>query len=201
MSVDTQENEFNFDFEDDMIAEQQFNKSAAEEIERYRRMDEWIGSYHNLYSIAALQAKVRLVQAKIVGVNVMDFVQYTQEDTFDLLRVKAFGCVVEVGLLAHEPILKYFLFVMHSDPSPYIRTSLQKLLWEGLGAMAIGKGKDRSGGPAGDMDGLLLEGASIVEARQAQVARTETIVGAMTALKAEMEHVQVLNKGLWEAAR
>ena len=41
---------FSYGFEEDDDDHARFNQAAVEEIERYRRMDEWISSYQNIYS-------------------------------------------------------------------------------------------------------------------------------------------------------
>jgi transcription initiation factor TFIID subunit 2 len=47
------------DDEDDLMQEaiedEKFQKEAINELERYRRIDEWISSYQNIYSVTALE--------------------------------------------------------------------------------------------------------------------------------------------------
>ena len=47
-----------FHFEDwqDEKEMRDFRKDAISEIERYRRIDEWISSYHNVFSTTALKS-------------------------------------------------------------------------------------------------------------------------------------------------
>ncbi|KAH0539098.1 hypothetical protein FGG08_004336 [Glutinoglossum americanum] len=189
---------YNFTFDEDEREESQFQKEAIEEIERYQQLDEWIHSHHNIYSITALDCKRRLQQGKVIQTNVVDFMRYTREGTFSLLRLNAFSNLVELGMLRVDSILQYFLYVLHTDPSPFIRLSLLRLFSKGLGSIAIGEGLAKTSEK--QHDGLIIvqEGGA-TDSRKQEIARTQTTSGALQALRKELNRNQALQRALWSA--
>ncbi|KAI9835719.1 MAG: hypothetical protein M1819_001896 [Sarea resinae] len=189
---------YSFAFEDDEDEDERLQKAAIDEIERYRSMDEWISSYQNIYSVTALDCKRQLALAKVIEIQISDFLQYTQEDTFDPLRLKAFSCVVDLGLFKNDAVLHYFLYILGSDRSPYVRESMHLLFGRALGLLAIGDPVPEDAPQ--QLDGLIIEQeASSTEARKSELARTQTVPGAVAALKSELESNDVLKKALWES--
>lgn len=63
--------DFSFDDEDDE-EDDLFQRSAINEIERYRRIDEHMGSFHNVYSITALECLELLIQNKVLPFRMKD---------------------------------------------------------------------------------------------------------------------------------
>ena len=192
---------FVYDFDEDENEHARFRNVAIDEIERYRRMDEWISSYHNVYSATALRCKQRLAKGGVIPTSAADFFHYTRHGTFDPLRLEAFDILVERGMLRNSALLRYFLDTLHSDPSPFVRENLRRLLGRGMAAIAIG---DSTPGPAAapvDAEaGLTIEHeASATEARQADLSRTQTVPGALSAMKARLEGDKTLQEGLWAA--
>ncbi|KAI9880148.1 MAG: hypothetical protein M1830_005177 [Pleopsidium flavum] len=188
---------YNFGFDDEEEDEARFHRACVDEIERYRRMDEWISSYQNVYSITALDCKRRLAQVKVVETAITDFLQYTRSGTFETLRLTAFSNLVELGLLKNEAILQWFLFVLGSDPSPYVRERMQRLFWKGLAMVAIGERTPKDVVP--QQNGLIIEQESSTESRQADLARKQSVNGALAALKQDVGSNEELKKALWEA--
>ncbi len=189
---------YNYNPEDeDEEDETRFHNVCIGEIERYRRMDEWIPSYQNLYSVTALECKRRLAQGKVVPIRVTDFLQYTRQGTFDPLRLAAFGNIVELGLLRNDAVLEWFLSVRRSDPSPFVRQRMQRLFGKGLAIIAIGEGTSKDVSP--QQNGLIIEQESSTESRQADLARKQSVSGALTALKKEIGSNTVLKRALWDA--
>ncbi|KAI9806920.1 MAG: hypothetical protein M1833_002578 [Piccolia ochrophora] len=186
-----------FAFEEDDVDLQRVQQAAIDEIERYRRMDEWINSYHNIFAVTALQCDQKLAKDKIVDPDIREMIQNTREDNFDPLRLQAFETLVETGLLKNDLILKIFLYVLHSDPSPYMRENMQQLFEKGLAAIALGE--EEPPPPPPPTEGLVIEQDASLESRQADVARKQTLPGALTALKKELSGNDVLKASLWEA--
>ena len=182
-----------------------FHNACLEEIDRYRRMDEWIPSYHNILSVTALDCKRRLVKAGATTIHLTDFLQYTRDSTSDNLRLKAFEVMVELGLIQQEIILRWFLMVLGTDPSPYVRERMLQLFGKFLAALAIGEisvatiqAAEMTAAPlAVEDDGLTMEETS-TDARRKAMDRTRTIPGALDALKEEGSGNEVLKKGLWD---
>ncbi len=182
-----------------LMSAPRFQKAAIDEIDRHRRIDEWISSYQNIYSITALDCKQKLMRASILPLNIMDFMQYTREGTFDPLKVKAFEALVELGLLRNEFILELFLGTMASDPSPWVRNQMLVIVGKGLAAIAFGEGMDPKPIKQEDDTGLIIEQEGNTEERQKMEERTGSITGAISALKVEIGENEHWKKSLWSA--
>ncbi|KAL9060459.1 MAG: hypothetical protein Q9162_000632 [Coniocarpon cinnabarinum] len=182
---------------DSQEEEDAFRKAAIGEIERYRRIDEWISSFQNLYSRTALDCLLRLSLSDVLQPKVADFLQYTRQGNADELRLQAFRCLVDLGKLKHGPIIKYILHCMANDPSPYMRQQILSIFGRGLGLVAIGE--NESSKPKQDVsEGLIIEEGT-TEDRAQDKARRTTIEGAIQALKAEIGESEPLADGLWTA--
>ncbi|KAL6239323.1 hypothetical protein BDW75DRAFT_227222 [Aspergillus navahoensis] len=190
-------NNFDMDAVLEAQAEEQLERDAIAEIDRYRRMDEWSSSFQNLYSRAALYCQMQLMQAKIAEVDVMQFLPYTRVGTYDLLRLDAFECLVELDIFKSPELLRWFIFTMSNDPSIWLRWQLHGLFGRALAPVAFGRGVVNEPPPA--TDGLIIEQESSTEVRQADLARRQTVTGALAALKAEVSGDQVFKECLWAA--
>ena len=187
------------DFEDDGDNEI-FHNACLDEIDRYRRMDEWIPSYHNILSTTALDCKRILAKAGIIDTRPADFLQYTPDGTSECLRLKAFENLMGLGMIKNDAILRWFLFVLGTDPSPYAREHMLQIFGRTLGAIAIGEHlEDAKAQEAAQQDGLVIEQESSTEARQADLARKQTVLGALNALKDEISSNTVLKREIWNA--
>ncbi|KAF7716517.1 Transcription initiation factor TFIID subunit 2 [Penicillium ucsense] len=177
-------------------AEEQLEKDAIAEFDRYRRMDEWSSSFQNLYSRAALQCQLRLMKANVQEVDLMRFVSYTRSGTFDLLRVQAFECLVELDIAQHPELLRWLMYTMTSDSSAYIRHRCQRLFGRALAQVAFGRTQPVQAVQTG---GLIIEQESSTEVRQADLARRQTVPGAIEALKRELATEPSLRENMWAA--
>ena len=187
------------DFEDSSGDNQIFLDACLEEIDRHRRIDEWIPSYHNVLSTTALDCKRILAKAGIIHTRPADFLQYTPDGTSEHLRLCAFSNVMALGLAENHAILRWFLFVLGTDPSPYVRENMLRIFGKTLGALAVGEHLEAAKEQAAQPDGLVIEQESTTEARQADLARKQTVEGALNALRAEISANEVLKKELWKA--
>ena len=178
----------------------EFHNACLEEMDRYRRMDEWIPSYQNVLSTTSLECKRRLVQAGAADLNLVEFLQYTRDGTSDDLRLSAFEVMIDLGLMKQEKILQWFLLVLGSDPSPFLRERMLRLLGKILAALALGEISTSTTAKRVivENDGLIIEETS-TDARRKAVGRTKTVTGALEALKDEMSRHEVLRRGLWAA--
>lgn len=177
-------------------AEEQLEKDAVAEIDRYRRMDEWSSSFQNLYSRAALQCQMEMMQAKIQPLDPMRFIPYTRSGTYDLLRLQAFECLVELDVSKGSELLRWLIFTMSSDSSALIRRRCQALLGQALAQIAFGRPQEEETNQAG---GLIIEQESSTEVRQADLARRQTVPGAIEALKQEVFGDTSFKEYLWAA--
>ncbi|EFW99627.1 transcription initiation factor tfiid subunit tsm1 [Grosmannia clavigera kw1407] len=199
---------------------QQLLEEALAEIERYRRMDEWTGSYQNLWTTAALEGKRLLMQAGVIPVDALEFVRYLQDGTVDVVQLQAFEALVELGLMLRPSILKLLLATMTLHSSPFVRDRLFKLFCRGLAAIAFGelevpesgggesgareRQKERESADANDEDndngGVIIEqGDAVIRQHQEQHARRESIAAAVRALKEAVGNKEELLKAMWSA--
>ncbi|KAI4202471.1 MAG: hypothetical protein LQ350_002554 [Teloschistes chrysophthalmus] len=177
-----------------------FHKSCLEQIDRYRRTDEWLPSYHNILSRTALNATRTLALAGVIDNNPASIIQYTRDGTADELRLCAFDNLFQMGLHKHDALLGWFLFAMGTDPSPVFRQQAFRLFGQLLGGIAIGQKASGTETPEQEDGGLIIErdDASTI-ARKADLARRTTVHGALAALKTEIGDNETLKKGLWVA--
>ena len=187
------------DLEDSGGDNENFLNACLEEIDRHQRMDEWIPSYHNILSTTALDCKRSLAKAGIIQTKPADFLQYTSDGASEYLRLGAFSNVMALGLTKSDAILRWFLFVLGTDPSTFIRENMLRIFGRTLGALAVGEHLDVAQDQAAQLDGLIIEQESTTEARQADLARKQTVEGALNALKDELSGNLVLKKELWRA--
>lgn len=178
-----------------------FHKSCLEEIDRYRRADEWLPSYHNILSRAALNSTKTLSKVGTIDTNPSHLIQYTRDGTADTLRLNAFSNLFDMGLGKTDAVLRWFLFALGTDHSPYFRHHAFQILGKFLGTLAIGQPTDSiPEGAHQQQDGLIIEQeSSSTDARKADLARRTTIAGALTALKTELKDNETLKQGLWTA--
>ncbi|RDW87596.1 hypothetical protein BP5796_03290 [Coleophoma crateriformis] len=180
-----------------------FRQSAIEEIDRYRRMDEWINSYQNIYTTTALECKKKLMQAGVIPIDPVEFGQYLHDGTADNVRIKAFQALVDLGFIMNDAVTAYLLNVISTDSSPYVRNKLFEVFCRGLASIAFGEHKaaETPVQPAADEDTLIEDVDKTVEERKAQIARTTSIIGALAALKTELEGNMALKDALWKAVQ
>ncbi|KAB8621888.1 hypothetical protein FH972_025999 [Carpinus fangiana] len=186
------------DDDDDEDVDYAARREAINEIERYRRIDEWISSYQNIYSRTALGCLRHLAQAGVLKPKFGDMLQYTRPGNADLLRKEAFECLSDLKVLKNGVMMKYFLHSFETEPSPFMRASIWKAFGKGLGLLAIGeKEKDR---PLAE-GGLIIEQDVSLEGKELEFARRKTITGALVALKQEMSQNVTLKDALWSAVK
>lgn len=177
-------------------------RNAISEIQRYKRINEWTPSFHNVFTTTALDCLVKLAKADVVKPNYKEFLMYTRADHADQVRIKAFECLVELGMLKKDSIMAYMLHELSTDPSPFVRENLFKLFSKGLGQIAMGNETQERPAPVGE-GGLVIEQESSYLAvdTQAHLERRQTINGAMKALKAELGENVRLKEAIWMAVK
>ncbi|CAD6500040.1 BgTH12-04145 [Blumeria graminis f. sp. triticale] len=204
-----------------------FKNEVIEELDRYRRMDEWINSYHNILTVTVLDCKQKLMKAKVIQSDPIEFAQYLHDGTSDFIRIKAAEALVDLGFMNNKFVLKLLLNVLSTDLSPYIRKNLFEVVCLGLATIAFGdqmlndpdlqrstniysnvKQKTTNGDltdvikSEGSMDAngdLIIEENVSLEERKVAISRTSSLEGALIALRVEMKENMELRKALWEA--
>lgn len=121
----------------------QFKGSVIDALDRYRRMDEWINSYQNIFTVTVLDCKQRLMKANVIPHDPKEFAQYLHDGTSDYVRIKAFEALVELGLMNVPSVATFLLDSMSSDPSPFMRDRLLQIFFVGLAIYAFGENKTK----------------------------------------------------------
>ncbi|KAJ9500676.1 Transcription initiation factor TFIID subunit 2 [Exophiala xenobiotica] len=188
--------DMDLDLEDEIHELRQVENQFLEEIDRYRRMDEWTSSYQNLYSRTALECQSMLAAAGIARFSPLHFLQYTRPGNYDMLRQSAYSVLINPSILNEPSILRYVLYCMVADSSPWLRQSLQRAFGTVLAKRAVGE-KTVPVQPVAD--GLVIEETAGADDRQADLARRQTMEGAMAALKKELGSHELLKQALWNA--
>ncbi|KAI0517139.1 hypothetical protein F5B22DRAFT_605030 [Xylaria bambusicola] len=192
--------------EDEIMAEpidtepEEFRDLALEEIERYRRRDEYAPSFQNCFTVAALDALCCLMKANVIPSDPLIFVQYLQDRTYDAVRVKACDSLVELGLLNNSEFLRYFFSLISTDPSPFVRDQLFQVLCRGLASIATGETPDANKQtPQPVKEGLDLVVEQENEDRQKAKARKTNLQAALAALKEQTDDNEDLQEAIWSA--
>jgi transcription initiation factor TFIID subunit 2 len=178
-----------------------FTKSAIDAIERHRRLDEYVVTYQNLYSVTAIQCLQKLVKSGVVKDKTVELMQYTSHSTADNVRLEAFRCMNEIGLTRKPAVMKHMLHSLSDDPSPYFRDRLARHLGEALGHIALGDHEPEKLAPVSVNDGgLVLEEAQSNENRRIEATRKSTPEGAIAALKLAFAGDETFKRAVWYAA-
>ncbi|KAL2211254.1 hypothetical protein CC79DRAFT_193981 [Sarocladium strictum] len=172
--------------------ERQFLDTALEQIERVLRRDEWTNSYQNIWTIAGLDAKQRLMKAEVIDKNLAEFSQYLLDGTADVVRIKCFEALIDLGAMMDSTFFTFLLYALATDRSPYVRNRLIHAVSKGVAAIAFGEHTTitkKEPAPEEDADPLLLvqDSAQEIEARQEMFARKQDLEAALKALQKEMD--------------
>jgi transcription initiation factor TFIID subunit 2 len=182
------------------IEEQKLHKEAINELERYRRIDEWISSYQNIYSVTALECMQRLSEHGVVKNKKAEILQYTQFGNADEVRLAAWNSLVQLKLARRPQILKYLLHSLCDDPSPYFRDQLLQVLGRALGTIAL-KAQEAENPPPkpAETGGLVLEQEEPVAVQPLPVdlAGRSPAELALIALKAALVDDGTFKTALW----
>ncbi|KAI5467595.1 hypothetical protein BGZ63DRAFT_346670 [Mariannaea sp. PMI_226] len=171
--------------------EKQFLEKAMEQIERVLRRDEWTNSYQNIWTIAGLEAKRRLMKADVIPKSYLDFGQYLLDGTRDLIRIKAFESLIDLGAMMDPTVFTFLIYSLTTDPSPFVRSKLIDAAASGLAAIAFGEHtkvtKSEPLHDEGDPILLVQDSAEEINARKEKFARKENLDAALKALLREMD--------------
>ncbi|KAF9736050.1 hypothetical protein PMIN02_001628 [Paraphaeosphaeria minitans] len=123
----------------EQAAENDFRKKAMGEIDRHKRLDEWIPSYNNVFTTTALECDARLMSDRLKPLRVSEFLFYSQTGNAENVRLKAWECLVRLGAFCtKDNITKLMIHELYADPSPYFRTQLLRILGIAIGQIAVG---------------------------------------------------------------
>lgn len=181
--------------------EHDFTKKAIEELTRHQRLDEWIPTYQNVYTTTALDCAWKLMVNNVTPFRTSEFLQYTQLGNADNVRIKAWTCLVRIGMIQNDAVLKYLLHELQSDPSPYFRRQLLHVIDLAFGQVALGdvykaRGSAEAGAEAeAEADGLIVESDGDTSQRKERLAR-QTLNGALKGLKMDLQNNAVLRSSM-----
>lgn len=202
-SITVENKDLGFDFanHEQALRDEEYKRIAIDEIHRYRRIDEWIPSFHNLYTVTALDSMKVFMQSGALPRRLSDFIEYTKRENSDPIRIKAYDCLVELGAFRNPDIMAYFLVSFFTEPSPYVRNQLWSVMSRAIGAIARGESdKPKTVMPAAG--GLVLDDdQDIQEARQNAAQTQQTLSGAIANLRSQISEIPVLKEILLEALR
>lgn len=191
--------------DDDILEEirqdQAFSNEAVNELERYRRIDEWIASYQNVYSVTAMGCMQKLQLAGIIPNQLKQIMMYTRSDNADNVRLKAFASLVDLKVFKKSPsVLKYLLFSISDDTSPYFRERLTRVLGEALGSIAVIEDVPEKPAPkpSEPETGLILEQEAVIEVQPVEDLDKSPPEIALTSLRAALKDDKVFQQALWQ---
>ncbi|SMQ51313.1 unnamed protein product [Zymoseptoria tritici ST99CH_3D7] len=198
---------YQFDFGEDEPLEPEnpdaeFEALAVGVIERYRRIDEWVLTYQNVYSTTAIECLQKLTNAGIVKDKSKELLQYTRPSTAPNVRLQAFRCLIEMGVGRKMSMIRHILHNIVNDHSPHFRDRLMRHFGEALGHIALDDDADAAKELPAPVDGLVLEqeAGDANELRRIEATRRTGPEGAIEKLKAVLLHDETFKKALWYAA-
>ena len=167
-------------------------------IERYGRIDEWISSYHNLYSTTVMYCMQRLMEDNVINRRTTDFLQYSRDGNLDVVRLKAFDCLIRLGMMCNSAFVSYILSAIENDPSPYFRNEILQLFWQGLGTLAINQTSDtsRNGISIETQGSLIIEQEATTENKTQDLVRARTVPGMLDELRKKLGEDDKIKRAL-----
>jgi transcription initiation factor TFIID subunit 2 len=197
--ISTSDQQFSFHVPDyDQEARDvEFQRAAIEDIRRFQRTDEWIPSYQNIYSVTALDALTLLMQKDAAPRRISEIMQYTQPENSDAVRLKAFDCLIELGMFSSPDILSYFFATIVYDQSPYFRDRIWHVIGKGLGRVALLEPLDEGEAPT---SGFVVDAADTTT-RASALERTESIEAAQKVLAKKIGGNQELKDTILDGLR
>lgn len=191
----------NYDISDhERNEEWDFTDKAIGELTRHQRLDEWIPTYQNIYTTTALSCAMRLIMNGVSPFKPSEFLQYAQLGNADNVRLKAWECLVRLGLVRKDSVLKFLIHEIRSDPSPYFRTQLLRVFGIAVGQIATGDVYEPKKAIESSADSLIVENEIGNLDRASAIAR-QNLYGALRGLKADLQGNLTLKVALEEALR
>jgi transcription initiation factor TFIID subunit 2 len=188
LDAETERNEF------------EFTKKAIEELTRHQRLDEWIPTYQNVYTTTALDCARKLIMNRVTPFKPSEFLQYAQLGNADNVRLKAWDCLVRLGMLRKDTVLRFLLHEIRSDPSPYFRKQLLRVFSFAIGQIATGDVYTPEKPTNNTLGSLVVENEGDSTDRASQLAR-QNLNGAQRGLKTDLQNNKALQVALEEAMK
>jgi transcription initiation factor TFIID subunit 2 len=178
--------------------EQDFTSKAIGELTRHQRLDEWIPTYQNVYTTTALDCAMKLVMSRVTPFKPTEFLQYAQLGNADNVRAKAWECLIRLGMLRKDTVLRFLVHEIRSDPSPYFRKQLLRIFGIAIGQIATGDVWQPEKAVESSADTLVVETEASNAERASALAR-QNLNGALRGLKSDLQGNKTLRLVLEEA--
>ncbi|MBW0488935.1 hypothetical protein O181_028650 [Austropuccinia psidii MF-1] len=98
------------------------------ELERFLVVDRLVPSYRNIITMAVVEAKLKLMFAGLLPVDLMFFLVFTRPGNYPPLRILAFDCLLLLRGFQEKAIVRYMFLVMRDDQSLLVRRRLAMAL-------------------------------------------------------------------------
>lgn len=186
------------------IAEKILQDKAIGEMERHKRLDEWIPSYNNIFTTTALDCDFRLMINRMKPLKISEFLFYSQTGNAENVRLKAWECLVRLGVFCKkDTITRYLLHELYADPSPYFKTQLLRIIGLAIGKIAVGDAVILDDLRKKESDDQLFEfGNEHVEAAARKDRQDRfTLEGALKALKNDLVKNETLKQAMEDALK
>ncbi len=180
--------------------EADFTEKAIGELTRHQRLDEWIPTYQNIYTTTALDCAMRLIMARVTPFRPTEFLQYAQLGNADNVRLKAWECLVRLGMARKDTIVRFLIHEIHSDPSPYFRKQMLRIFGLAVGQIATGDVYEPIKAADGSADALIVENDAGSLDRASAIAR-QNLYGALRGLRTDLQGNLTLKIALEEALK
>ncbi|KIW07771.1 uncharacterized protein PV09_01697 [Verruconis gallopava] len=198
-------NSFQFQMDTDLAeqaAEARLKREALGEIERMRRIDEWIPSYRNVHTRAALRGLVDLMLLRIIPKRTASFLPYTRPGNHDEVRLEAFDHLISLGMMANDSFIRYIFSSLANEPSSYFRDRLWRRIHRGLASIALGETKiDRQQDGDADMNGFTIDTGETMLASRNEAMERSTLEGALKWMAVQLEQNKTLERAIMDALR
>ncbi|KAG9247023.1 putative transcription initiation factor TFIID subunit 2 [Calycina marina] len=190
--------------EEEILEYDSFVTKVVAELDRHLRMDEWLETYRNIYTTTILLCKAKLMQAGVIPVDPFEFINYVHDGCLDIVRCKALEALIDLKYIANDGLADFFMTAMSTDISPFVRRRLYDVFSQGLAVVAFGPGVEKPVAQAtvdAMADDLVVVDEVSNEHKKAHQVRTQTITGALAALKTDLGGNEALMRYIWEAAK
>jgi transcription initiation factor TFIID subunit 2 len=185
---------------EEWVQEQEFTSKAIGELTRHQRLDEWIPTYQNVYTTTALDCALKLVMSRVTPFKPTEFLQYAQLGNADNVRLRAWECLIRLGMIRKDTVLRFLVHEIRSDPSPYFRKQLLRILGIAIGQIATGDVWAPEKTVETSADTLVVDNEASNNERASALAR-QNLNGALRGLKQDLQGHRTLRMVLEEALK
>lgn len=105
--------------------DEKFVTEVIEELDRLRKIEEWVPSYQNMVCASCIRQKTRLARNNLCEYSFEELVKFTTPNHAEEVRLAAFEGILLLGGLKVWEILRYFLYSLClSDTTRFFKTRM-----------------------------------------------------------------------------